>query len=275
MLGASQPGGSPWQGSVFLNHTLPQNFERLRRERPHLHLATTVGQAVDMAYGFQNYLPLPVEALVDFDILEALDCIGGGRRGGEWRDCRGLPAATSVEAVVAERIPRISDINRPPFYDRIDLFVYCSNGDVIRHHPRRTARRSMHPHRMPFGSSLFSLAAAMELGVGTSLHRHPPGRAVNAGGPQRGVVLCCRRDVDESCSFDMQMWSWQRVRAILHQQSRVEEGQVDISNGHLLPWWLLLGGTNRHRRLLDRGVTHVFASGCNLVVTMLDGQVIL
>ena len=170
MLGASQPGGSPWQGNVFLNHTLPQNFERLRRECPHLHLATSVGQAVDMAHGFQEYLPLPVEALVNFNILEALDCIGGGRRGGEWRDCRGLPAATSVEAVVAERIPRISDINRPPFYDRIDLFVYCSNGDVIRHHPRRTARRSMHPHRMPFGSSLFSLAHAMELGVGTSLH---------------------------------------------------------------------------------------------------------
>ena len=247
----------------------------LRRECPHFQPATSVGQAMDMAHGFQQYLPLPVEALVNFNILEALDCIGGGRRGGEWRDCRGLPAATSVEAVVAERIPRISDINRPPFYDRIDLFVYCSNGDVIRHHPRRTARSSMHPHRMPFGSALFSLAHAMELGVGASLHWHPPGRAVNAGGPQRGVVLCCRRDVDESFSYDLQMWRWPRVRAILHQLSLVEEGQVDISDGHLLPWWLLLGGTNRHRQLLDRGVTHVVASGSNLVVTVLDGEVTL
>ena len=263
--GASQPGGSPWQGSVFLSQTLPLNFERLRRECPHLHLATSVGQAVDMAHGFQEYLPLPVEALVDFDILEALDCIGGA----------GQPAETSVEAVVAESIPRISDINRPPSYKRIDFFLYCSNGDVIRHHPRRTARSSMHPHRMPFGSALFSLTHAMGLGVGASLHWHPPAPAPDAGAPQPGVVLCCRRDVDESCPYDVQMWSWPRVRAILHQQSRVEEGQVDISDGHLLPWWLLLGGTNRHRQLLDRGVTHVVASGCNLVVTVLDGEVIL
>ena len=45
--------------------------------------------------------------------------------------------------------------------------------------------------------------------------------------------------------------------------------------GHLFPWWLLLGGTGRQRPLLDRGVTHVVASGRTLKVTLLDGEVAL
>ena len=132
----------------------------------------------------------------------------------------------------------------------------------------------MHPHSMPSGSSLFSLTQAQEIGVGASLHLRPPGRAADAGAPQPGVVLCTRRDVDESCPYDVQMLSWRRVREVFL-QPRQEGSQDDISDGHLFPWWLLLGNTGRQRPLLNRGVTHVVASGCTLVVTLLDGEVVL
>ena len=133
----------------------------------------------------------------------------------------------------------------------------------------------MHPHGMPSGSVLFSLAQAQEIGVGASLHLRPPGRAADAGAPQPGVVLCTRGDVDESCPYDVQMVSWRRVREKLLQLTE-EETQVDISDGHLFPWWLLLGNAGRRKRpLLDRGVTHVVASGRTLVVTLLDGEVAL
>ena len=262
-VGASQPGENPWEGSVFLTKTLRQNQETLRRECPHLHLATTPREAIDKAYSLAYYLPLPVQAFVNFDILPALGATGGA----------GQPAEKSVEAVVAERIPRVPDNNRPPSC-RVDFFVYYRNGDVIRHHPGRTAQSSMHPHSMLSGSMLFSLAQAQEIGVGASLHLRPPGRAADAGAPQHGVVLCTRGDVDESCIYDVQMWTWRRVREILLQPQE-KKTHVDVSDGHWFPWWLLLGGTGRQRPLLDRGVTHVVASGHTLVVTLLDGQVVL
>ena len=265
IVGACQPGGSPWQGCVFLTQTLQQNQKTLRRERPQLLMASTPREAIDRAYELQDYLPLPVEAfacLCPQAIIPALGAIGGARQ----------PAWSSVEAVVAERIPRIPDINRQ-LSCRVDFFLYCRNGDIIRHHPGRAEQNSMHPHRMPSGSVLFSLAQAQEIGVGASLHLRPPGRAVDAGAPQPGVVLCSRGDVDESCSYDMQMWSWRRVRETLLWNCRRGEqnGQLDVSDGHLIPWWLLLASTDHQRHLLDRGVTHVVASGCTLVVTLLDG----
>ena len=261
--GASQPGGNPWEGSVFLTRTLWRNQETLRRDHPQLHLAKTSREAIDKAYLLADYLPLPVQAFVNVDIVETLGAIGGADQ----------PAEQEVEAVVAEKIPRILDNNRPPNH-RVDFFVYCRNGDVIRHHPGRTARSTMHPHAMPSGSVLFSLAQAQDIGVGASLHLRPPGRAADAGAPQPGVVLCRRGDVDEICPYDVQMWSWRRVREIVLQPME-EESEVDISDGHLFPWWLLLGGTGRQNVLLDRGVTHVVASGRMLKVTLLDGEVAL
>ena len=131
----------------------------------------------------------------------------------------------------------------------------------------------MRPRSMPSGSVLFSLAEAQEVGVGAVLHLRPPGRAPFDGAPQPGVVLCTRGDVDKSCTYDVQMWSWRRVRQVLHEVN--SQGGVDISDGHLFPWWLLLAGTGPQRLLLDRGVTHVVASGRTLVVTLLDGEVAL
>ena len=117
---------------------------------------------------------------------------------------------------------------------------------------------------------MFSLAQAQELGVGASLHLRPPGRAANAGVPQPGLALCTLSNVDESSRYDLQMVTWRRIREDCLQPTT---DRVDISDGHLFPWWLMLGGTGRHRRLLDRGVTRVVASGRTLEVTLLDGEI--
>ena len=255
--GAPQSGGTPWQGSVFLTQLLVQNVEKLRRECPQLALASNLREAINKAYFLQDYLPLPVEAFVDFDILRALRTTGD--------------ADQLADAVVAERIPRVRDNNRPP-HCRVDFFLYFRDGDVQRYHPGRCERSNMQPHRMPFGSVLFNLAQAQDIGVGASLHVFPPRLAADAGAPQPGMVLCTRDDMNESCPYDVQMWSWRHVREHLL-QLRGEEGQVDISDGHLFPWWLLLGGTGRERPLLDRGVSGVVADGRALVLTLSDGEV--
>ena len=77
--------------------------------------------------------------------------------------------------------------------------------------------------------------------------------------------------MDEARRYDLRMWSWPRVREIVWDPSR--ETEVDVSEGHLFPWWLLFGCTGRLRPLLDRGVTRVVLWGRSLVVTLLDGEV--
>ena len=118
---------------------------------------------------------------------------------------------------------------------------------------------------------MFSLAQAQELGVGASFHLRPPGCAADARVPQPGLPLCTLFNVDQSCPYDLQMVTWRRIREHLQPTTH----RVDISDGHLFPWWLMLGGTGRNRRLLDRGVTRVVASGRTLAVTLLDGEVVL
>ena len=129
----------------------------------------------------------------------------------------------------------------------------------------------MHPHAMPSGSVLFSLAQVQEIGVGASLHLRPPGCAADAGVPQPGLPLCTLFNVERSCAYDLQMVTWRRIREDCLQPTT---DRVDISDGHLFPWWLMLGGTRRNRRLLDRGVTRVVASGRTLAVTLLDGEIV-
>ena len=80
--------------------------------------------------------------------------------------------------------------------------------------------------------------------------------------------------MNQLCPYDVQMWSWRRVRETVL-QPREEEDDIDISDGNLFPWWLLLGGTGKHRPLIDRGVTRVVLSGRAVWVTLLDGEVSL
>ena len=256
-VGALQPGGNSWETCVFLRQTLRDNQARLRRECPQLHLATTPREAMNKAYALAEYLPLPIQAFVNLTLLSGL--------------VRALDGVGDVLAVSAEGVPRIPRAHRPHSC-RIDFFVYCRNGTVIRHHPGRTSGTSMYQHSMPSGSVLFSLAEAQQIGVGASLHLRPPGRAADAGVPQPGVVLCTLADVDASCTYDLQMVNWRRVREDYLQPSTE---WVDISDGHLFPWWLMLGGTGRQRRLLQRGVTRVVAFGRNLAVTLMSGEVVL
>lgn len=261
--GAIQPAGGPWEGSVFLTQTLQEKQDTLRRELPQLPFSKTPREAMDQAYSLADYLPLRVQAFADFDILPALAGHGGAHR----------PATGHVVAVVAEKIPRVPDNNRMKDY-RIDFFVYYSNGDVVRHHPGRTANSSMRPHCMPSGSALFSRTQAQEIGVGASLHLHPPGRAPDAGAPQPGAVLTRREDVDQCCVYDIQMWSWRRVREFFLQPMD-ENAEIDISDGHMFPWWLFLGGTGKVQPLIERGITRVAVSGRRLQVNLLDGHVAL
>jgi len=259
--GAPQPGGNPWQGSFFLTRILQQNWDTLRRECPHLWLATTPRGAIDKAYWLQDYLPLPVQAFVDCDLVAALcDTSGAGQ-----------VAQRTVHAVVAEKIPRIPDHPCSPRV-RVDFFVCCCNGDVIRYHPGIKAKTTMRPHVMPFGSLLFSFGQAKDIGVGASLHLRPPRRVLDAGASQPGV-LCTHGGVDECCAYDVQMWTWRRVQQVLPEPG--QQGQVDVSDGQLFPWWLLLGGTLQGRFVLDRGVTKVVVSGRAIILTVLDGQVSL
>ena len=78
----------------------------------------------------------------------------------------------------------------------------------------------------------------------------------------RVALTMCRRGSGRESARTL-LWNCRRGE---------ENGQLDVSDGHLIPWWLLLAGTDRQRPLLDRGVTHVVASGRTLVVTLLDGR---
>ena len=57
-VGAVQPAGGPWSGSVFLTRTLPENQAVLGRSFPQLAFAKTAREAMDQAYVLQAYLPL-------------------------------------------------------------------------------------------------------------------------------------------------------------------------------------------------------------------------
>ena len=254
--GAPLPGGSPWEGSHFFTQILQQNAERLRRDCPQLRFANTPREAINMAYShLYEYLPLPVGSFVNFDFLKAFGA-----------------TADAVEAVVAEKILRISDINRDHGKQcRVDIFVYRRDGVVTRHHPGKSRQQNMSPHTMPFGSGLFSLRDAQQTGVGAALHVRPPGRAPIAGAPQPGVALCTSVDVAAACEYDKRMWSWNGVRENILEE-RQEEDPLDISGGELFPWWLLVGGPGPAHRLLDSGISHVAVTGRSLLVTLLDGR---
>ena len=68
-VGALQPGENPWEGCFFLSETLRQNQETLRRECPQLRFATSLREAMDKAYSLGDYLPLPIQAFVNYDIV--------------------------------------------------------------------------------------------------------------------------------------------------------------------------------------------------------------
>ena len=82
--------------------------------------------------------------------------------------------------VVAEKVLRVPDSNRPP-HCRVDFFCYMPTGEVVRYHPH-----SLQPHSMPPRCKLFDAGLARSVGVGAALHLQPPRLVAYSGATQPG-----------------------------------------------------------------------------------------
>eukprot|EP00969_Alexandrium_andersonii_P054506 2399305-Alexandrium_andersonii.AAC.1 len=80
------------------------------------------------------------------------------------------------------------------------------------------------------------------------------------------------------------MWAWGNVRKVLQQlqgggngdglaRGALQPAGLDLSDGAVLPWWLLLGHTGKIFGLVDRGITGIFAQGDSLRLVCTDGVV--
>ena len=253
--GAVQPGEDgpagaghldEWREAPFFTRLLPS--QELPDDFP---VATNLRQAVDASCGalFES-LPLLCSSFCNFDVAERLHEAGA--------------------VVVAEKVPKIPDGNRPE-HCRVDFFCYHAGGTVVRCHPGRTPASTMLPHRMLPGSVLFRKATAREVGVGAALHAEPPGvvrdaqRALPAApGPggdiadalQLGAIVATRQDMDEVCKYDVMMLSWKVVREKLSALPD-DDDTVDWSNGVSFPWWVWLANTGVLRDVVNEGVRAV------------------
>ena len=177
----------------------------------------------------KEFLPLNCKELADFDVTYALQ-------------------ADALE-IVAEKVERVPDLTRPPSC-RIDLFAYLPDNSVVRHHPGKTNKSSMTPHRMEINCDLFDVKAACKFGVGTFLYQTPPGYV---GGHYLDVPLCTRQHMDQMCTYDVQQLN---TRLLLDRVAKlVPVGTVqDWSYGNHFPWWVWLANTGAIRRTVDDGV---------------------
>ena len=128
-------------------------------------------------------MPLPASAFVNVDL---------GRR----------LAASPLLIVVAEKVLRVPDTNRPP-HCRIDFFCYMPTGEVVRYHSGCSPQADMKPHTMRWGCNLFDAALARSRGVGAALHLRPPRLGASSGAAQPGGLLCTRDDMTAICSYDI------------------------------------------------------------------------
>ena len=141
---------------------------------------------MNLACTLASHLPLPASAFVNFDLGRTLS-----------------DATSSHEPlVVAEKVLRVPDSNRPP-HCRVDFFCYMPTGEVVRYHPY-----SMQPHSMPPGCNLFDAGLARSVGVGAALHLQPPrlvaySSATQPGDLQPGELLVTRQDMTALCTYDI------------------------------------------------------------------------
>ena len=132
----------PWAESEFLRSTLPRQQAEFDASGYVVSFATNPRQAMNLAYELEKYLPLPASAFVRFDLGNHL-------------------TGSQPLAVVAEKVHRVPDDNRPPNV-RIDFFCYMPDGEVWRYHPT-----SMQRHVMRWGCTLFNVDSASLHGVGS------------------------------------------------------------------------------------------------------------
>ncbi len=259
-VGAPQPGRDPWCDVPFFTDVLPrktQELARHRRETPpagRRHRSDTLRSTIDAAYDtFYEFLPLLTSTFTTIDIAQEL----------------GEPGAV----VVAERIVRVQDPNRHQ-KNRVDIFCYKTNGDVVRYHPGTTARTSMKPHHMHFGSLLFSVRDAALEGVGAALHKKPPGMVAlesaspRAGGSHPGfaspsvrtdLLLATPAHLEQLCTYDVHCVNWGLVCEELRLLPNVDR-TVDWSDGSIFPWWVWLANTGKVHDVVNDGISRVEVS---------------
>ena len=140
-----------WENSEFLVTTLPYQEAAFKASIDNSHVATNPRQAMNRAYELAQYLPLPASAFVRFDLGKHL-------------------TGSQPLAVVAEKVLRVRDINRPT-YVRVEFFCYMPNGDVERHHPGHSRQGDMQAHVMRLGCTLAHLSSMrFRLGGRSSTH---------------------------------------------------------------------------------------------------------
>jgi len=191
---------------------------------------------MDLAYALAEYLPLRASDFVNFDLGSHL-------------------SESSPVAVVAEKVARVLDNNRPP-YCRIDFFCYMPTGEVVRCHPGSSRQGDMKPHTMLPGCNLFDAASARSVGVGATLHQRPPRLVASSGAPQPGGLLCTREDMTALCVYDIQQTSWKRVHQKLRELGH-EDQELDWSNGGHFPWWVWLANVGWMQNVANDGITRV------------------
>ena len=221
----------PWAESEFLRSTLPRQQAEFDRSGYVVSFANDPRQAMNLAYELEKYLPLPASAFVSFDLGNHL-------------------TGSQPLAVVAEKVLRVRDSNRPP-HVRIDFFCYMPDGDVERHHPC-----SMQPHVMRWGCTLFNADSAYLHGVGAALHTRPPRLEASPGAFQPGDPLVIREDMNAMCVYDIQQTNWKRVYQKLLELGD-EDQELEWSNGEDFPWWVWLANVGWMRNVSNDGITGV------------------
>jgi len=163
-----------------------------------------------------------------------------------------LMAAPTV-AVSLERIPRVPDPNQRG-QARTDFFVYQCTGDIIRFHPSRDPKKEAKAHHMPAKSCLMHPTVLINGGAGRALHAHPPGNV-----DQLARVRFTEDHARLLNAFDTKVHGWKSARAFLESLDFTNENEIDLTDGHLWPWWLFLGNTGGIRKILAGGVISVHA----------------
>jgi len=247
---APQPRVIHWHDTLFCQVTLGEQLDKVRQQRQY-DMPHTARAAINLAYDWYDFLPLPDEAF---------------RRGG-LKVLLNIPQAVFIAAEIVNNIP---DYNRGPNRSRVDFFCYMPDGQVCRKHPGRTASEDAQDYLMPPNAGLFDCTVAAQSGAGYAMHRCPPALALADGVPQPvGTVLLNQQHLAYYSRFDCDHWPWskfeQRLRPLLHDQK-----VLDITEGKEIPWWLCLAHTVHLHDIIHEGILQVKAEWQNrtLVLTV-------
>ena len=248
--GASQPGNlqlvpeqvipadasqqvSVWESSAFCSDHLPEQSRLFAESRHQVVKATTLRGFINLAYELYDYLPLQDSAIADFSLSDHL----------------GLHDAVLI---TAEIVNRISDHNRlRP--QRVDIFVYLRNDDVVRFHLGKSASQSAKPHRMIWPSPLYITEKALLHGVGQSLHASPPGLTVSGGAPQPAQPLfLIPAHLELFDVYDVQACGWRHMQNFFMKLDWKGGKEVDITMGEHYPWLFFLANSDTMRTAIKK-----------------------